>query len=127
MSALEHRTQIPPRKFRHEPVLAFFGKDAASTAAIRLDQPAVIGVQHAMRVPSEFARRFEHDHAAGDGSAKGLPLELSVGREVGRIAAQKIYAGAVAVPFWPLRSSNKPSPNPLRRSSNRNLIARVHG
>src|SRR5208282_2072104 len=82
---------------------------------------------HAARVPSEFTRRLESEHAARDGRAERLPFEFSVRREVGRIAANEIYVGAVAVPFGPLSGANEPSPNALRRSRNRNFVARING
>ena len=94
--------------------------------AVRLDDPTVIGAQHAARIPSKFVRRFEGDHAARDVSAKRLPLEFVVQRKVGRIAAKELDVGAVAVPFGPLGSANQPSPNTLRRSGNRNVIVREH-
>src|SRR5579863_2019790 len=126
MSALEHRAQIPPREFRHDTVLAFLGDDAASSGAIRLDKPAMIGAQHAARVPSEFMRRLENDHAAGDGRAERLPLEFSAGRKVRGIATKKVHVGAVAVPFGPFGGANKPSPDAVGRRGDRDLIARIY-
>ena len=38
-----------------------------------------LSLQHSTGVPSKFMRGFESDHAAGNGRAKGLPLEFSVG------------------------------------------------
>ena len=106
MPTFEHRAQIPPRELRHETVLTFLGYDAASATAVGLDRPAVVRAQHAARVPSEFARRLEDDHAAGYGGAKRLPLEFSIGREIGRISAKEIYIGAIAVPFGPFGSAD---------------------
>src|SRR5258708_4466704 len=126
MPALEHRAQIPPRKLRHESVLAFLGDDAASATPIRFDKPAVIRRQHPTRVPSKFMRRLEGNHTAGDSRAKGSPLDFGFRREVGWIPTKKINVSAVAIPFRPLRRSNKPSPNALRQRSNRDFIARVN-
>src|SRR5258708_4462870 len=114
MPALEHRAQIPPRKLRHESILAFLGDDAASATPVRFDKPAVIGRQPSTRVPSKFMRRLEGNHTAGDSRAKGFPLDFGVRRKVGRIPANEIYIGTVAIPLRPLRRPNKPSPNALR-------------
>src|SRR5579864_8108707 len=86
----------------------------------------MIGVKYAMRVPPELKRRLKNDHATGDSRAKSLPSKFSAERKIRRLTAEKGNIGAIAIPLRPLRRADKPSPNPLRRRRNHNLIARIN-
>ena len=82
--------------------------------------------EHAARVPRRFMRWFEDDHRTRDGGPKRLPSKLSIKRKMGGLPRMKFTSALLLYHSGHLDSANQPSPNPLRRRANRNLIARVH-